>query len=60
MSEPEPDAGPSVGPEKAPEPVNTEPRPEDGEQPQDQSPNYEIAESDDNDDNDDPEVHEVG
>lgn len=49
----------AVGAEPAPEPEDTSPRPEDGDQPEDQSPNYETAESDDNEDDDDPEVHEV-
>ncbi len=47
-----------VGPEPAPDDVDTSPRPEDGEQDVDQEPGYEEAESDSNEE-DDPEVHEV-
>jgi hypothetical protein len=49
----------SVGPDRAPDNVDTSVRPEDGPQDVDQDPGYEIAESDDNDEDDDPEVHDV-
>jgi hypothetical protein len=60
--QPEPDGGggPAVGPEKAPDDVDTSPTPQDGPQDVDQDPNYEEGESDDNEDDDDLEVHEVG
>jgi hypothetical protein len=51
--------GPNVGPELAPDRVDTSPTEDDGPQDVDQDPHYEVAESDDNQDDDDPEVHEV-
>jgi hypothetical protein len=61
MTEPTPtaDSVPPVGPDRAPEFEDTSARPEDGPQPEDQEPNYDLAESDDNQEDDDPEVHEV-
>ncbi len=56
----DPAAVAAVGPEPVPADVDTSPLPEDGDQPDDQSPQYEEAESDDNEEDDDPEVHEVG
>lgn len=53
------DCGPNVGPEPAPDAVDTTPSDDDGPQDVDQDPNYEVCESDDNQDEDDPEVHEV-
>lgn len=56
-----PDPVTPVGEDRAPEQVDTSPRPEDGDQDVDQEPGFEEAESDDpEDDEDDPEVHEVG
>jgi hypothetical protein len=55
----DPAAASAVGPEPVLDDIDTSPRPEDGEQPDDQTPGYEEAESDDNDQEDDPEVHEV-
>ncbi len=54
-----PDLGPSVGPERAPDRVDTSPTVDDGPQDVDQLTGYEACETDDNDDDDDPEVHEV-
>lgn len=48
-----------VGPDQAPDDVDTTPTEDDGVQDVDQEPGYEDAESDDNDEQDDPEVHEV-
>jgi hypothetical protein len=49
-----------VGPEPAPENVDTSPTAADGPQDVDQDPGYEEADSDDpEDEHDDPEVHEV-
>lgn len=49
-----------VGPEQAPDPVDTTPTEDDGPQDVDQEPGYEEAESDETEnDDDDPEVHEV-
>lgn len=60
MSEPLPEPVNPIGPDEAPDQVDTSPQPEDGEQDVDQDPGYEEAESDDpEDENDDPEVHEV-
>lgn len=59
MTEPAPDPVPPVGPDQAPDYVDTEPTEDDGIQDVDQEPGYEDAESDDNNDDDDPEVHEV-
>jgi hypothetical protein len=63
MTEQDPQGEPQqlvgVGPEPAPDDVDTSPRPEDGDQDVDQTPDFETAESDDNEEDDDPEVHEV-
>jgi hypothetical protein len=58
----QPDETPTVpvGPEPTPpDSGDTSVRPEDGEQPQDQDPNYEVGESDDNEEDNDPEVGDV-
>ena len=59
MSEQPVDTGPNVGPEMAPDNVDTSVRVEDGDQDVYQDPRFEEAETDHADDDDDPEVHEV-
>lgn len=56
-----PDSAPTlpIGKEPAPQEYDTSPRPEDGPQDVDQTPDYDEAEVDDAEDEDDPEVHEV-
>ncbi len=47
-------------PESPPDPVDSSPRPEDGEQDVHQEPDYEEAESDETEAEEDPAVRQVG